>query len=125
MPLPLFLLLLGYNPPFCLGMAKDFEKKRGHLRLRKQSEENQPRSPGIRNKNPQYQHKTYPIVRSPCPCRYSCSCLDIILLFASEWRRILKKKEAIYACVSKEKKISPDLARSAIKTRNINTKRTL
>src|SRR3981081_2448552 len=95
MPLALFLLLLGYNPPFCLAMAKNFEKNRDRLRLRKQSEENQTRSPEIRNKNAQYQHKTSPIARSPCPCRYSCSCLDIILLFASEWRRILKNRDRL------------------------------
>src|SRR3982074_2612750 len=106
MPSPLFLLLLGCDPPFRLGMAKDFEKNRDHLRLRKQSEENQPRSPEIRNKNAQYRHKTYPIVRPPCPCRDSCSCLDIILVFSSEWRRILKKIETVYACVYKAKKIS-------------------
>ena len=60
MPLALFLLLLGHDPSFRLGMAKDFEKNRDRLRLR-----------------------------------------------------------------NKAKKISPDLPRSAIKTRNINTKRTL
>src|SRR3981081_936633 len=104
MPLPLFLLLLGCDPPFRLGMAKDFEKIETIYACVKQSEENQPRSPEIRNKNPQYQHKTYPIARSPCPCRYSCSCLDMIRLFVSEWRRILKKIETIYACITKAKK---------------------